>query len=68
MRIPINTADMLVWTLTRNGVYTVKSADTKLVELKENATTNEDPSMAKFRKQLWGIKICHELNTSLGSA
>lgn len=55
IRVPINSKDRLVWTLTRNGTFTVRSAYHKLVQLK---TGNQQPSNTdgKLWKKLWSLK------------
>lgn len=47
--------DRLVWTLTRNGQFTVRSAYNKLVDIKTNLQANYDEEAAKLYKKIWDI-------------
>ncbi|XP_026458731.1 uncharacterized protein LOC113359283 [Papaver somniferum] len=65
MKIPTNSTDILIWTLTRNGKFKVKSAYRKLVELKTNTVTAYDAEMASFWKKLWSLNMLRRIKTFL---
>ncbi|XP_026377517.1 uncharacterized protein LOC113271808 [Papaver somniferum] len=55
IRIPMIKEDRLIWTLTRDGHFTVKSAYKKLVVIKQNGSMVYNTAEAKFWKQLWSL-------------
>ncbi|XP_026450975.1 uncharacterized protein LOC113351141 [Papaver somniferum] len=65
MRIPANNTDRLVWTLTKNGKFTVKSAYRKLVDIKTNAAALYDPEMTTIWKHLLSLDTLPRIKTFL---
>lgn len=54
-RIVEMNSDKLVWTLTRNGKFSVKSAYNKLVEIKTNKQEIYDEEKANLYKEIWNM-------------
>lgn len=65
MRIPAYSTDRLIWTLTRNGQFTVKSAYKKMVDIKTNAADMHDANMTLLWKQLWNLDTLPRVKTFL---